>query len=80
MAKYVVLNDGETFSNLDGCTVVDIPDDCAEAYEAVDGADDIRDVCNNRDEFPSVRVYDMVESVLSPECPRPIIDLEEIDF
>lgn len=36
MAKYVVLNDGETFTSLEGCVILDVPEDDAIAMYDID--------------------------------------------
>ena len=33
MSNVVVLNDGETYTSLNGCTILDVPDDVEDTYE-----------------------------------------------
>lgn len=74
MAKYIVLNDGETFTNIEGCIVVDINEEVmgADVKASIDNGD-IKEIIRNASDYPEARVHDMVESITF----LPIIDLEE---
>jgi hypothetical protein len=48
MAKFVVLSDGETYTSLQGCRVMEVPDAVVTALDAPDSEDDLDSYLKDR--------------------------------